>query len=75
MRETKDGCDPCPGPFGGPRNRTAEAGGSGGARRNGGGSTGARKGGSSAPRKAAYMHEAEGYGKRSSKFLTVIDLA
>ena len=28
MRETKDGCDPCPGPFGGPRNRTAEAGGS-----------------------------------------------
>jgi len=28
VRETKDGCDPCPGPFGGPRNRTAEAGGS-----------------------------------------------
>jgi len=26
-RETQDGCDPCPGPNGGPRNRTAEAGG------------------------------------------------
>jgi len=25
LRETKDGCDPCPGPFGGPRNRTIEA--------------------------------------------------
>merc|ERR1711872_398406 len=30
VRETKDGCDPCPGPFGGPRNRTAEAGARGG---------------------------------------------
>jgi len=30
VRETKDGCDPCPGPFGGPRNRTAETGGRGG---------------------------------------------
>ena len=26
----QDGCDPCPGPFGGPRNRTAEAAGGGG---------------------------------------------
>jgi len=25
LREVQDGCDPCPGPFGGPRNRTAEA--------------------------------------------------
>jgi hypothetical protein len=25
FRETRDGCDPCPGPFGGPRNRTSEA--------------------------------------------------
>ena len=25
FRETRDGCDPCPGPFGGPRNRTVEA--------------------------------------------------
>ena len=24
LRETQDGCDPCPGPFGGPRNRTLE---------------------------------------------------
>jgi len=31
-RETQDGCNPCPGPDGGPRNRTAEAGGSGGGR-------------------------------------------
>ncbi len=23
-RETRDGCNPCPGPFGGPRNRTSE---------------------------------------------------
>ena len=30
IRETKDGCDPCPGPFGGPRNRTAERLGGGG---------------------------------------------
>merc|ERR1711981_50296 len=37
-RETQDGCNPCPGPNGGPRNRTAEAGGSGGGSspRNGG---------------------------------------
>lgn len=34
IRETRDGCDGCPGPFGGPRNRTAEA---GGGRRGGGG--------------------------------------
>ena len=26
IRETRDGCKECPGPFGGPRNRTAEAG-------------------------------------------------
>ena len=25
LRETKDGCNPCPGPIGGPRNRTLEA--------------------------------------------------
>ena len=25
IREKKDGCDPCPGPFGGPRDRKAEA--------------------------------------------------
>jgi len=31
-RETQDGCDPCPGPLGGFRNRTAEAAGGGGAR-------------------------------------------
>ena len=35
-RETQDGCDPCPGPNGGPRNRTVEAGGG----RNGGGNNG-----------------------------------
>jgi len=29
-RETQDGCDPCPGPLGGFRNRTAEAAGGGG---------------------------------------------
>ncbi len=29
FRETRDGCDGCPGPFGGPRNRTAEAAGGG----------------------------------------------
>eukprot|EP00088_Acartia_fossae_P011443 TRINITY_DN15814_c0_g1_i1.p1 TRINITY_DN15814_c0_g1~~TRINITY_DN15814_c0_g1_i1.p1 ORF type:complete len:326 (-),score=91.85 TRINITY_DN15814_c0_g1_i1:33-1010(-) len=40
-RETQDGCDPCPGPFGGPRNRTAEAGGGNG----GGGGAGGRKSG------------------------------
>lgn len=26
IRETRDGCDPCPGPFGGARNRTLESG-------------------------------------------------
>ena len=50
VRETKDGCDPCPGPFGGPRNRTVEAGAGGGSRNSGaakksGGSSG-RGGGS-----------------------------
>jgi len=30
LRETQDGCNPCPGPLGGFRNRTAEAGGGGG---------------------------------------------
>lgn len=36
IRETRDGCDGCPGPFGGPRNRTAEAAGGGGnGRKNG----------------------------------------
>ena len=50
VRETKDGCDPCPGPFGGDRNRTAEAGGAAGSRNAGvskkaGGSSGGRGGG------------------------------
>merc|ERR1712106_570764 len=31
-RETEDGCNPCPGPNGGPRNRTAEVGGGNGGR-------------------------------------------
>merc|ERR1711892_84845 len=31
-RETQDGCNPCPGPNGGPRNRTAEVGGGNGGR-------------------------------------------
>jgi len=39
-RETQDGCNPCPGPNGGPRNRTANAGGGGGNNRNGGGGGG-----------------------------------
>ena len=50
VRETKDGCDPCPGPFGGARNRTADAGGAAGSRKSGvskkaGGSSGGRIGG------------------------------
>merc|ERR1712226_395649 len=39
-RETQDGCNPCPGPLGAFRNRTAEAG-AGGSPRNGGSNKGA----------------------------------
>ena len=40
-RETQDGCNPCPGPDGAPRNRTVEAGGRNtGASRGGGASSG-----------------------------------
>merc|ERR1712106_383324 len=44
-RETQDGCNPCPGPDGGPRNRTIDAGGS-----NGGRSKAANKGNNKIPR-------------------------
>merc|ERR1711872_459121 len=56
VRETKDGCDPCPGPFGGPRNRTAEAG--GGARNSGG----QRKSGGSSRTEASSSGGARGHG-------------
>ena len=46
IRETRDGCDDCPGPFGGPRNREKEGGNSG----NGNG--GKRKNGNSGGRKS-----------------------
>jgi len=45
-RETQDGCNPCPGPDGAPRNRTVEAGGRNtGASRGGGASSGGASGG------------------------------
>jgi len=44
-RETQDGCNPCPGPDGGPRNRTSEAGGG-----NGGRAKSASRGGNNIPR-------------------------
>merc|ERR1712012_385664 len=68
VRETKDGCDPCPGPFGGPRNRTAEAGGRGGS----GGSAATRGGSGSrtaaAPRGSASRRPSAGgsHGSRTS---------
>lgn len=43
-RETQDGCNPCPGPLGAPRNRTAEGGSPAGGRKSSGG---AAAGGSS----------------------------
>ncbi len=51
-RETQDGCNPCPGPLGAPRNRTAEGGASGG-RKTGGGAAapgaGSKNSGGGAP--------------------------
>jgi len=45
-RETQDGCNPCPGPDGGPRNRTLEAAGGG----NGGRAKASSRGGNNIPR-------------------------
>jgi len=52
-RETQDGCNPCPGPLGAPRNRTAEGGAAAGGRKSGGAAGGGSKssggGGAAAP--------------------------
>merc|ERR1711892_1660685 len=62
VRETKDGCDPCPGPFGGPRNRTAEAGGRSGG--NGGGAKVASRKSNSIPRASGIKQSGSGGGRR-----------
>ena len=52
-RETQDGCNPCPGPLGAPRNRTAEGGSPAGGKKSGGGGGGAASNGNKAPSAAA----------------------
>merc|ERR1712123_84154 len=56
-RETQDGCNPCPGPDGGPRNRTIDAGGS-----NGGRSKAASKGNNNIPRNGGNKNRAQNAG-------------
>eukprot|EP00092_Neocalanus_flemingeri_P024516 GFUD01026588.1.p1 GENE.GFUD01026588.1~~GFUD01026588.1.p1 ORF type:complete len:298 (+),score=74.52 GFUD01026588.1:39-932(+) len=54
-RETQDGCNPCPGPEGGPRNRTIEAGGG-----NGGRTKAANRGNNNIPRNGGKKQGAGG---------------